>query len=461
MPKFTYTVANKEGKKLSGTVEAPSEASARTELNNLGFSVLVIKEITGEEKTEEKVELGAKFVFEAIDKNSKFVTGTIASEDVQQAYKRLHKEYNLTVTAIWAENANAEQIESARKAGTQKLHETLEKELILEVEEATDPEEKAKRELIKAKIESIIQKVGNLLKNYEAHIEADQKAEINKKIDKLLRIKHSTNLDYILKTAEDLLKFIESQEKTLKDKGLHDERIQLKIKTKGLLKELNKTQTPKADSFSDDIISRINKWQQSHPKEKISGFNIFVFKIFSTIKRIFVTPPEIKAIQQEIKTYNGQLIEFIKLYFKEPSKEYKEKVKTSIKTIWQKRKDAKQRLKNLKKSLKEEKREKATEEGLFISFVKELNTLTGWLLAFYVLYYFTSLYLKTKDFGLGELPNFMSVYESQFFKYILAIIFLLHACTALKVNFFRKSIIASLILPVVFVVTSIITLLNF
>ena len=67
---FKYSVANTEGKKLSGTVEAPDESTARTELNNLGFSILLLQETFEQPKLDASL---SKFVFEAIDKNSKLI----------------------------------------------------------------------------------------------------------------------------------------------------------------------------------------------------------------------------------------------------------------------------------------------------------------------------------------------------------------------------------------------------
>ena len=100
-------------------------------------------------------------------------------------------------------------------------------------------------------------------------------------------------------------------------------------------------------------------------------------------------------------------------------------------------------------------------EGFTTSFIGELNALTGWLLAFYIIYYFVSLYLKTKDFGLSGIPKGFIVYESRIFKYILVTLFLLHITTAIKINFFKKNLIADIILLPVFIFATIISILNF
>ena len=73
MALFRYIVTNQSGKKLSGTVEAPNYNVARKELNNLGFSILNLVPTTEKPKAENS----KKFIFEALDNNSKFIQGSI------------------------------------------------------------------------------------------------------------------------------------------------------------------------------------------------------------------------------------------------------------------------------------------------------------------------------------------------------------------------------------------------
>ncbi len=467
MPIFKYTVSNKDGKKLSGSVEAPDDNTAREELNQLGFTIINLAE------SEEKEEISkghSKFVFEAIDKNSKLVTGTIPAKDESESLQKLKTEYDLTVSAIWKEGASEQEINEARKKGTQNLQaqikpEENKEEAATEKTEEKPPEEnladQKKIAFTKAKIEEILKQVNVLLTNFDKEIGPDQKAEINKKIDKLLRIKNSTNTDYILTTAEELLKFIQDQEKNLTEKEHDGKKFEFKLQTKQLLDNLNQGAHKK--SISEDVVEKIDSWQKEHTKEgeKTTGSTKFIGSFLSRVKEAFTTPPEIIAIKAEISAYNKQIWQLVQLYFKEPTPEYKEKVKNSIKGVWKKRKDAKIKLANTKKELKEKKNAVDVDEGLMTSFVQELNSLTGWLLAFYVIYYFAALYLKTKDFGLSEIPQGLLVYDSKIFKYVLVTLFLLHMSTALKVNFFKKSFIANIVLLPVFLFGTIITLLNF
>ncbi|MDA1060259.1 MAG: hypothetical protein O3B47_00505 [bacterium] len=467
MPIFKYTVSNKDGKKLSGSVEAPDEATAREELGQLGFTIINLNE--SEEKEDIK-EGHSKFVFEAIDKNSKLVTGTIPSKDESEAFQKLKTEYDLNVSAIWKEGATEQEIKDARTKGTQNLQaqittdQSKEDEVTKKQEEAPEEEnlvEQKQIEFTKAKIEEILKQVNILLQNFDKEIGPDNKAEINKKIDKLLRIKNSTNTDYILTTAEELLKFIQDQEKNIIEKDHEGKKFEFQLQTKQLLDNLNQSGHKK--SISEDITEKIESWQKEHitSEEKTSGGAKFVNSFLSRIKDAFTTPPEIIAIKEEIKGYNKQIWQLIQLYFKEPTPEYKDKVKNSIKCVWEKRKNTKIKLANAKKTYKDKQSTANIEENLLTSFIQELNALTGWLLAFYVIYYFAALYLKTKDFGLPNIPEGLLVYDSKIFKYVLVTLFLLHMSTALKVNFFKKSFLANIVLFPVFLFGTIITLLNF
>lgn len=460
MPIFKYTVANKEGKKLNGTIEVPNEELARSELNNLGFSILNLEQQEAQNSQEQK-DL-EKFVFEALDKHSKEITGTIPSSNEEETYRKLTKEYDLTVTAIWKEGSNEEEISKARIEGTKKFQEALrmEEEAMSKEQRIKTIEEEKNEQFIKSKIENVLVGVNSILQEFDKEFDKTQKMDINKKINKILRIKHSSNLEYILASAEELLNFLQAQEKVLKEKGLNDKQLELSIKTRELLNNLKKTGAPK--TLSDDILRKIESWEES-TKNSQNFFVKFIRKILANIKEFLTTPPEIKTIQEQIRGYDSQIFNFIKLYFKEASPEYKMKIKNSIKTIWTARKNAKKEISRLKKEIRDRKKLETLnlmEESFITSLTKELNALTGWLLAFYVVYYFLAIYLTTKDFGLAHIPKSITVYESHTFKYIFAIIFLLHATTSLKVNFFKKSLLASIILIPIFLFTSIIALLN-
>ncbi len=462
MPIFKYDVANKEGKKLSGTVEAPDEQTAREELNNLGFSILTLQETQAKQKEDPSK---TKFAFDATDKTGKLINGTVPAKTKEEALAKLKDEYSLTVNAIWPQDATPEQIEEAKKTGAINLQEETEKaaegikdEKKTEEEEdeeetlSKDPQQRKKELEIKTKIDTVLNEVHNLLQTFDKEFDPAQKSEIQKRIDKLLRIKNSKNLEYILTTAKDLLEFIKNQAEKIEKPGREEEKFRLKMETDKIMGTLKKGERK---GVSENILEKIDKWQQTHKSDNL------ISQFLNKTKNVLTAPPEVTALKEKIKTLNKSLYEFGKMYFKEPTPEYKEKAKANFKKTWQARKTTIAELKALKTQLKEKRKGEKIEENLFMSFLEELNALTGWLLAFYIIYYFGALYLNTKDFGLAYVPEGFEVYTSQIFKYILSILFLLHSATALKVNFFRKSILATVILIPVFILGSIVTLLNF
>lgn len=448
MPIFKYTVANPEGKKLSGTVEAVSEQTARGELNNLGFSILALELAPEIPKIDSKL---TRFIFEAIDKSGQVISGTIPAENENSALDRLVREYSLNVRAIWPEGADDNTIEQARQ---KRLAELSSSETAIDQSGAT-----SKEEIIKQNVEFVLKKIYDLLKTFEKDIDLDQRAEIEKRIEKLLRIKGSTNTDYVLATVKDVLHFIESQEKILQQKGLIDQRIALKMQTKELLSDLNRSSEDKL--FSNRIVKYIDHWEKRHQNPNI--FLQIIQKFFTLVRNFLSATPEIIRSKEQIRTYNRQLIEFIQLYFKEPTKEYKQKVWQSVGAIWKARKTEKKRLHTLIATNRlTEKKEQAEKESIDIpTFLDEIGSFSGWLLGFYLIYYFVSLYLSSKDFGLSNIPAEFFVYDTHIFKYALVIIFLLHISIAIKTNFFRKSFLANLILLPAFLIFLVAFSLNF
>jgi hypothetical protein len=467
---FKYTVANKDGKKLSGSIEAVDEAKARGELNNLGFSILAIEESKDQEIHTTKQ---AKFAFEATNPQGQNITGTIPAQDELAAYKRLSEEYELMVSALWQQGLAEDKIQNARIRGTRHLQEALaddaDKATQLQAEKSQEQEKKLL--FVKTKVEKVIKQVTDLLQEYSNFIQPDQKKEIEKKLDKLLRIKGSSNTDYIEQTTEELIAFIRTQEKALKEKGYMDKRTQFKIKIKSMLNNLHKTDKPA--SLSEDIVENIRRWQQKHVKKTaktpwhIQKINAFL----SWFKDTFETPEEIKILRSRISTYNSQIWEYAKMYFKEPAPEYKEKVKNAIRTIWATRKktvkllkETRARLKKEKTTGKAEKEADPSHKGFLSSLESDLSEFTGWLVGFYLIYYFISLYITSKDFGLGDpstFPKSFQFYDTQIFKYALIVVFLVHISLSLKVNFFEKNKFAGFFIFPITIISITFTLINF
>lgn len=460
MSLFKYTVTNKEGKKLSGTIEAVSEILARQELNDLGFSILDFSEITNiESETKEGHE---KFEFEAIDIHSKIVKGTIPAVNIVVASKRLKTEYDLTVLAIWKENSKPEEIEKAKNEGKIKLQNFLEQLSQEKTSSEQAQSNSSEQVFIKEKVDYILKKVLNLLKKFDTEFDPETKNEINKKIDKLLRIKNSNNTEYISITAKELLSYIESQAKSLEEKGYHDKRIELKLETSSLLDELKKTQAPK--TLKEDLSSKLKKWQKKHQitdPNNANFFNKLINKFVVFTNKVFYINPEIQVLNDEISVLKKQRFDLFKLIFKEPTKEYRNRLITNIKTISTTIKGIKGKIKTIKKGQKSvEKKEDTSKIQITNETIEEINILSGFILFIYLAYYFIA-HLLTVEEIFTTPPNGFNLFQDNIFKYMISIIFIIHALSSIKINFFPKNKIINISFPLIGILLIVLTLLNF
>ncbi|MDX9970899.1 MAG: hypothetical protein RBS56_03245 [Candidatus Gracilibacteria bacterium] len=464
MSLFKYTVTNKEGRRLSGTIEANSELLARKELNDMGFSILDFSEFK-EDPSILKTDGHEKFEFEAIDVHSKIVKGTIPALNIDVASKRLKNEYDLTVLAIWKENANPADIEKAKQEGKIVLQNFLDEIAKKKLEESAPHTDEKEQEFVKEKVETLMKKVLILLQKYDKEFDNDIKNEINKKIDKLLRIKNSNNTDYIQSTAKELLSYIESQTKTLEEKGYHDKKIELKMETGSLLDELKKTQSPK--TLSKDITSKIEKWQNKYKRKseiQNSIFTKYLTKIFDYIGEKLKTPEEIKKINDEISAYKKQRFDLIKLIFKEPAKEYRNKILSNIKLINEKIKTAKDKRKVLKgaSAPTQKQPDETTQSKTQIkeNIFSEISTLSGFILSVYLSYYFLAYLIGTeKIFEIQKLKG-LEINPNGIFKYMLVCFFLIHCGISLKQNYFEKNKFAGPIITTISILLILLTIFN-
>ncbi len=461
MPKYKYLVINQENIQLEGTIGAQDEQSARQELNQLGFSVLSMSEIHQEENVVSESQLPV-FEFAATDKNGRHVVGTIQSADRYSAYKRLISEYAFQVEYVIDDNLDEATKQARRLEGAFDLQDMYAEENMLlqkqETGEEKDLKEFAqKQEILKSQINFVMNKVKEMLDLYEKDMKPETKAKIRHYIDKLLRIRTSTNLDYIRKTAEDLLNFLQQEELFLNEQAHVNDRTRMLIEAKSMTMELKRNKTNNAG-----ITYAMRKWRQDHIYKNPSPST--TEKILNGVLSIFigktVENEEITEIRRQIATNNDQIWQYLRLYMESKSPEFKSITKEGLKKMLARRKKLKAELKTAKKSALTAAGGSA-EDSTMRKFAVELHEFSGWILVFYLIYYFVSIYLSSKNFGLTDIPDYFYVYKSSFLKYFLAIIFLLHSSLSVKMVFFKNNEVASYIISPVFILSTLLIIFNF
>lgn len=466
MPKYSYIVINQENKQLNGTIGAPTETEARQELNELGFSVISIQEIH-EDVVGEVNEGLMIFEFAAIDKSKKRVLGTIQAPDRYQAYKRLTLEYAFEVEYIVDKNLSEEEKTKERRQGVYELQDRLHEEEILAQKKETSDEKDLKefaqkQEVLKAQIEFVLHKVKEMLDLYEQQMKPETKEKIKYYVNKILRIKTSTNLDYVRKTAEELLNYLQKEEIFLNVEAQTKERTQMIIEAKSMMMQLRKGKSKKSMSFTASLY----KWRQLHINENLNPsigekfINFFISLIIGEQEE----DKEIITLREELARMNDQIKQYIRLYFSAPNNDFKIETREGLKRLWKQRKNIKQELKKAR-SQKSLERKNTSEKTMIEKITEETCSLSGWVLVFYLIYYFLSNYLVSKDFsGIFSFPylsEIFSISTSSLLKYFLPTLFLVHAALSLKINFFRRNEVATLIITPLFLLGSLMIYFNF
>jgi hypothetical protein len=454
---YQYTAANSEGKQLSGVINGNTEEEARKQLNTLGFSILKIEESKVAD-TEVKSDM-EKYEFEAIDKTGKQIKGTIPAKTPILAYKRLADEYNFTIIYLAPKEAAPEEKMRMRQTGVQELQNQYDLEKNQKKVEDTgnpvadDPKFIMEKDTLIKEVDVMLQKVKTMLVQFETKISPEKRAEIEGIIDKLLRIKSSNNLDYIRNTSKELLKKIQEEEVFLKESQHDEERKTVLMQSQKMLLGLSKTAAAKID-ISVKLQEAMGKWEKNLEGSKME----FLMHPLSGVKEKFALTPEMQSLRTQLSALRSQRWGAIKIALRSP-KETRSAAWESVKEIRAQEKEVQIKIRQ-EKHLRHDsnlviKREK------HVYFLEEFSTFTGWLLFFYLLYYFVGHYVTTLGLSISPILGIpFDMADSALFKYLLAIVFLIHAAISLKLNFFLRSKAASMVLVPVTLVLSLLIVFN-
>lgn len=466
MPSFKYIIVNKENKQLTGEVDAPSEDIARKDLQELGFSIVSIEE----KKKEDKDEVGVIFDFKGIDSQNRKITGTIKSENRYQAFRRLITEYELDVRYVVQSNLNpkdkTKQIEEGVNDLMKKYQDEVKKKTDLFHEKKfkqIDRNFEKEKALVMRQVDFVLTKVSESIDSFAKELNADDKQRIKDYVNKILRLKNTTNLDYLKKSTQDLLKFLQKAEIFVNKKSNVQNKLKLYAQSEDMIDHLEKG---KDFGVYQDLEEQILRWQSEHikgkKKKEISIINKLKSVYYALLLKIIHQPEQIREINKEIDYLNREIKQYYSVYLKAKDLNYKKEAIKSIKRL----KERKISLRNKLRKLKKEEIKRTKEEGelnFFEKLIEGINGITGWLLFFYLVFYFISGIIINKSiiFEFYEIPSVFFLFQSGLIKYVLPIIFLLHVTTSTKLYFFKKNLIADIILFPAFGVVSLIVVFNF
>ncbi len=464
MPQYSYTVINKENQQLNGTINAPDEASARKELNAMEFAILSITDISNyaAPAAETLPENVLKFEFSATDKNNKKVVGTIQGEDLFSVYKRLLFEYKFDVQQLFAANLSDKEKDEAIIKGVDELKDRLAEEKMAEEEaqkkhEQDEIEFEKKQVKMKGQIDFILQKVSEMLDTYKDELDPPRRVKIKYFVEKLLRIKNSTNLEYIKQTCEEMLTYLQKEEIFLHQEQRLKEKTKLSIEAKSMMMQLERI-----DKSGKDMFSSMREWRKKHITDNPDpGFTDKVIDFF--IGFLIGSVPEddeMLAAREKIRNTNTQLREYVTIYFQTPEPDFKKEIWGTLVSLWNQRKQDKKILAALihKKQLEKLGNVEYTATEIL---EKEIFGVTGWVLTFYMIYYFATIYLNSKQISFIPETRLNLLFKTSIVKYFFTTLFFFFCFLGIKIEFLRRKPLTTPLLLIVFVVCSSLIILNF
>lgn len=455
MPKYSYTVINQEGQKLTGTINAQSEKLAQEDLSKLGFPVLDITEIP-EEKLAGLNGESQKFEFQAVDQNGRKVVGSIGAEDKYAAFKRLISEYHFAVEHLYLTTLSPDAKDEEKKRGVVDLYAQLKTEQ-QKAEMAKGAESKIINEeemavFIGKQIDTILEKMRNMQEEFKDAIKPEEKTIIGKKIDRLARVKTSKNLEYIKHLAQDLLTYAESQNIFLEkssesqDMGQSDKKIQsFRLEMKKLL---NQIQSEKMSvSLRQDTLNTINGWLDKHINGNNSpaSWEKAIGSILTFIANIISEPEEITVLKEKIRGVDKQIWDYYKMYIKENTIEGRNEIKESLRSLKEQKTELKLELAATEHKLAKEV-QLAEQETVTARVSGELTSITGWLFAIYFGIHVYTIYSTTRQLPVNIAIPALQISGEKSYLITMLILLVIHGFFRIRSIIILRRALANLIL---------------
>lgn len=452
MPKYSYTVINQEGQKLIGTINADSEKLAQENLSKLGFPILDINEMVEHKEVEasdEPIEEAPKFEFQAVDQNGRKVAGSIGAEDKYSAFKRLITEYHFAVEFLCLSTLSPEAKEEEKKRGVVDLYAKLKTEqqkaqMASGVEREVINEEE-QSEFIKKQIDIVLDKIKEMLSQFQEIIKPEDKTAIEKKADRLSRMRTSKNLEYVKHLAEDLLLYAQNEEIFLM-KELNDKKIQaFRIDMKKLLNQLHSDKL--RIGLRQDMLNAINGWIEQHltNNESPAFWEKTIGGMLGFIVSVITEAPEITILKEKIRVVNKQIWDYYKIYIKENTIEGRKEIKESLRGLKERKTELKLELSNTEHRLATEVK-LAEQETVRAKVCGELTAITGWLFTIYFVIHAYYIYTSTRQLPLKIGISALHVSGARSYLITMLILLIIHGFFQIRSIVVLRRALANLIL---------------
>lgn len=310
--RFSFTVLNKELSKITGTLEAESLERAKELLHEMELSVMSLAEITGEyqpPKDKEGNQL-VGFVFKGQTFKRSDITGTLDDLNKENAYKRLTKELKVDVDELYKEGLTESEIATQKTEGLEALKaqisegdEDLQKAATREAQQQAEQDKQQKildeqSKQIQMEVDDVAEQTKKILEEYGNRLPPSTIEEINEALDKLMRMKMSSNFARIRELMSELLELLKPKDEKNNLFGVYD---------KTFLQEEKKEEKVDLTAYNE-AVRRGSEWSG------IKGMGSTFKKVFKKQQQKDRQKSFLKKLSLRFSTPDGQLY---KLYLAE------------------------------------------------------------------------------------------------------------------------------------------------
>jgi hypothetical protein len=226
------------------------------------------------------------------------------------------------------------------------------------------------------------------------------------------------------------------------------------LESQKMMLELNKSLNQKTD-LSSQIKTSVDELESKLQGSKLE----FLLSPIEAIKSWLETPSELAPIKTQLNALRSQKWDALKLAIKAP-KETRTEAWNHVKEIQAQERAVKEKQKTIQRMRHQQQQQVRGEKRLYLT--EEINVFSGWLLAFYLAYYFLGFFVTEKGFAVEPFMGIpFDLNDSVLFKYLLAITFFIHGAASLKMTFFVRSKLASIGLFSAAALLSLMTIFNF
>lgn len=255
LKRFYFQGINPEGQKISGSLFAENQEEARAKLRKKGLAILSLDEYTAdhEEKTNDRFQ---KFEFEGTDKNGKPARGKIEAVNDYAAFKKLIREYGFTLTALFPENISENEKQAHRQQGIPPyLKEQYQEEFGMAHNEEIKPPKNLSRskkksvlsekdqlelQFFQTKIGEIIDEVNHLIQENKSILRAEQRREMEDRINLLSRLRRSNAIDHLKTLTKKIFDQLRDDSIFLSEEKLNeDQQLEMAAQKKAFLIRAN------------------------------------------------------------------------------------------------------------------------------------------------------------------------------------------------------------------------------